>query len=140
MRRTIVAAIVLSLVAASPALADAYGRVLAPYVDGGSAFIKNGTFTVCANGHAMTGGWSSVIVVTTSNQVSLNGMYSVTVEGYAPNGMQTQAITPFATIPIGWPRPPSDAKVIRFIAANNQIVVPVGTGTCPSSGSTGKTQ
>lgn len=142
MRRTGVAATVLSLAAASPALADPYGRVLAPYVDGGVAYMSSGTMVLCANGHAMTGGWSSVIPVIPPSQSSLNGMYSVTVEGYAPSGMQTQAITPYATNPIGWPKAPSDAKTIRFIAADNQIIVPVGTGTCPSGGNTGsgKTQ
>jgi hypothetical protein len=85
----------------------------------------------------MTGGWSSVVVVIPSHPQGVGGTYTVTVEGYAPSGSRTMALTPFQTNPLGWPNYPSDLKAVRFISGGNIIVVNLGSS---SGGTTGKSQ
>jgi len=136
--RVLAAALIFSAVTlATPAAADPYGRVLAPFVDGGSVQAANGVLTLTANGHAMTGGWSSVVVVIPPNPQGVGGTYTVTVEGYAPSGPTTMALTPFQTNPLGWPNYPADLKAVRFISDGNMILVPLGSS---SGGTTGNTQ
>ena len=137
MRRVVAAALLLSVFAGPSAVADPYGRILAPFVDGGSVQLANGVLVLSANGHALTGGWSSVVVVIPPSQQGVNGLYSVTVEGFAPKGPATQAITPFQTNPLGWPNYPSDLKQVRFVSAGNMIVVKLGSSS--GGGTTGKT-